>query len=63
MEVKVDDTFSFDDDVFEFAPEDCDNALLYQSDSNQIFIFENAVLSVETQLKIANFRAYLYLGL
>jgi hypothetical protein len=63
MGVKVGDVFSFDDDVFEFLPEDSENDLSSDSDFNQTFTFENVVLSVETQLKIANLRAYLYLGL
>jgi hypothetical protein len=63
MEDRMRDTFGFDDDVFQFAPEDSDDDLLSDSDSNQTFTSENVVLSVETQLKIANLRAYLYFGL
>jgi hypothetical protein len=57
------DIFSSDDDVLEFASEDSDDDEVSDFDINQTFITENAVLSVETQLKISNWRAYLYLGL
>jgi hypothetical protein len=59
---EVDDIFPLDD-VFEFAPESDEDVLLSHPADNQTFITENVVFSIEMQLKISNWRAYLYLGL
>ena len=34
MEARLGDIFSFDDDVFEFVPEDFDDSLCFDSDFN-----------------------------
>lgn len=51
------------DDYIQFAPEISDDDLCSDSDSAQASDFSNPQLSVETQLKLANLRAYIYLGL